>query len=64
MGTFAVGKLESGQLRKADTLLLMPNKDEVEIAAIYNELEDEVNLAAALLMWWVPSMVSVATAPI
>jgi peptide chain release factor subunit 3 len=45
MGTIAVGKLESGHLRKGDTLLLMPNKDEVEIAAIYNELEDEVNLA-------------------
>jgi hypothetical protein len=25
----------------------MPNKDEVEIAAIYNELEDEVNLAVS-----------------
>jgi peptide chain release factor subunit 3 len=47
MGTIAVGKLESGHLRKGDTLLLMPNKDEVEIAAIYNELEDEVNLAVS-----------------
>jgi peptide chain release factor subunit 3 len=47
MGTIAVGKLESGHLRKGDTVLLMPNKDEVEIAAIYNELEDEVNLAVS-----------------
>ena len=47
MGTIAVGNLESDHLRKGDTLLLMPNKDEVEIAAIYNELEDEVNLAVS-----------------
>jgi peptide chain release factor subunit 3 len=47
MGTIAVGKLESGHLRKGDMLLLMPNKDEVEVAAIYNELEDEVNVAVS-----------------
>ena len=47
MGTIAVGKLESGHIRKGDTLLLMPNRDEVEVAAIYNELEDEVNLAVS-----------------
>jgi len=45
MGTIAVGKLESGHVRKGDSLLLMPNKDEVEIAAIYNELEEEVHVA-------------------
>jgi len=45
MGTIAVGKLESGHIRKGDTLLLMPNKDEIEIAAIYNELEEEVQIA-------------------
>jgi len=45
MGTIAVGKLESGHIRKGDTLLLMPNKDEIEIAAIYNELEEEVHIA-------------------
>jgi peptide chain release factor subunit 3 len=45
MGTVAVGKVESGHVRKGDTLLLMPNRDEVEIAAIYNELEEEVPVA-------------------
>lgn len=45
MGTIVVGKIESGHLRKGDTLLLMPNKDEVEVAAIYNEMEDEVQAA-------------------
>ncbi|KAI9449881.1 eukaryotic polypeptide chain release factor 3 [Russula earlei] len=47
MGTIAVGKLESGHIRKGDTLLLMPNRDEIEIAAIYNELEDEVSVAVS-----------------
>jgi translation elongation factor EF-1alpha len=45
MGTIAVGKLESGHIRKGDTLLLMPNKDEIEIAAMYNEMEEEVQIA-------------------
>ncbi|KAH9970460.1 P-loop containing nucleoside triphosphate hydrolase protein [Russula compacta] len=47
MGTVAVGKLESGHIRKGDTLLLMPNKDEVEVAAMYNELEEEVQVAVS-----------------
>ncbi|KNZ79831.1 Eukaryotic peptide chain release factor GTP-binding subunit [Termitomyces sp. J132] len=42
MGTIIVGKVESGLLRRGDHLLLMPNKDEVEVAAIYNEIEAEV----------------------
>ena len=45
MGTIVVGKIESGHLRKGDTLTLMPNKDSVEVAAIYNEIEEEVNVA-------------------
>ncbi|QRV90969.1 Elongation factor Tu GTP binding domain [Ceratobasidium sp. AG-Ba] len=45
MGTIVVGKLESGRLYKNDTLLLMPNKTSVEIAAIYNEMEEEINFA-------------------
>lgn len=47
MGTIAVGKLESGHVRKGETLLLMPNKDEVEVAAIYNEMEEEVQIAVS-----------------
>ncbi|KAG6821253.1 translation termination factor GTPase eRF3 [Arthromyces matolae] len=42
MGTVVVGKVESGHLRKGDQLILMPNKDSVEVTAIYNEMEDEV----------------------
>ncbi|KAJ7179133.1 eukaryotic polypeptide chain release factor 3 [Mycena filopes] len=45
MGTIVVGKVESGHMRKGDTLILMPNKDTVEVAAIYNEMEEEVNSA-------------------
>ena len=45
MGTIIVGKVESGLLRKGDILLLMPNKQEVEVSAIYNEMEDKVNQA-------------------
>jgi len=47
MGTIAVGKVESGHIRKGDTLLLMPNRDEVEVAAIYNEMEEEGAIAVS-----------------
>jgi peptide chain release factor subunit 3 len=42
MGTIVVGKIESGLLKKGDTLTLMPNKDTVEVSAVYNEMEDEI----------------------
>ncbi|KAG5646619.1 translation termination factor GTPase eRF3 [Asterophora parasitica] len=42
MGTIIVGKVESGLIKKNDHLILMPNRDEVEVSAIYNELEVEV----------------------
>ncbi|KAF8192437.1 eukaryotic polypeptide chain release factor 3 [Pholiota molesta] len=45
MGTVVVGKIESGHIRKGDALILMPNKTPVEVAAIYTELEEEVNRA-------------------
>lgn len=45
MGTIVVGKIESGVLHKGDTLLLMPNKVEVEVAAIHDEMEEEVDQA-------------------
>ena len=45
MGTVIVGKVESGHLRKGDALLLMPNRESVEVSAIYNEVEEEVNQA-------------------
>ncbi|KAG9128316.1 translation termination factor GTPase eRF3 [Ceratobasidium sp. 392] len=45
MGTIVVGKLESGRIYKNDALLLMPNKTSVEVAAINNEMEEEVDYA-------------------
>ncbi|KAG9219330.1 hypothetical protein CCMSSC00406_0001740 [Pleurotus cornucopiae] len=45
MGTIVVGKIESGHIRKGDNLVLMPNREPVEIAAMYNEMEEEVNSA-------------------
>ncbi|KAF9481964.1 eukaryotic polypeptide chain release factor 3 [Pholiota conissans] len=45
MGTVVVGKIESGHIRKGDSLILMPNKVPVEVAAIYTELEEEVSRA-------------------
>ncbi|CDO71362.1 hypothetical protein BN946_scf184908.g120 [Trametes cinnabarina] len=45
MGTVIVGKVESGHIRKGDTLLLMPNKNLIEVTAIYNEMEEEVDTA-------------------
>ncbi|KAJ3561227.1 hypothetical protein NP233_g10321 [Leucocoprinus birnbaumii] len=43
MGTIVVGKIESGHIRKGDSLLLMPNRDSVEVTALYNEMEEEVD---------------------
>lgn len=45
LGTVVVGKIESGHIQKGQTLTLMPNRVEVDISAIYNEMEDEVNSA-------------------
>ncbi|ORY74782.1 P-loop containing nucleoside triphosphate hydrolase protein [Leucosporidium creatinivorum] len=45
MGTVIVGKVESGTLRKGQNLVLMPNKTPVSVAAIHNEMEDEIPLA-------------------
>ncbi|KAK0206794.1 eukaryotic polypeptide chain release factor 3 [Desarmillaria ectypa] len=45
LGTVVVGKVESGHIQKGDNLTLMPNKDVVEVSAIYNEMEEEVNSA-------------------
>ena len=39
MGTVVVGKIESGFMRKGDTLLLMPNKNEVEVSVPTTETD-------------------------
>ncbi|GMK55522.1 hypothetical protein CspeluHIS016_0205780 [Cutaneotrichosporon spelunceum] len=45
LGTMVMGKIESGRVRKGDGLLLMPNKRSVEVAAIYTETGDELDVA-------------------
>ncbi|CAG8577454.1 5578_t:CDS:10, partial [Dentiscutata heterogama] len=44
MGTIVVGKIESGTVKKGHSVLIMPNKRTVEVSAIYNETEEEVNV--------------------
>ena len=42
LGTVIEGKIEAGVIRKGTTYTLMPNRDEVTIAALYGETEDEI----------------------
>lgn len=42
MGTVIEGKIEAGVIRKGTTYMMMPNKDEVTIAALYGETEEEI----------------------
>jgi peptide chain release factor subunit 3 len=45
MGTIVEGKIESGVIKKGMSLVMMPNKNSVEVAALYGETEDEVPAA-------------------
>jgi peptide chain release factor subunit 3 len=45
MGTMIEGKIEAGVCQKSMSLIMMPNKDKVEIAALYGETEDEIPIA-------------------
>jgi len=47
MGTYVVGKLESGRMKKGDSLVLMPNKTSVEVLAIFSEVDEEVTAAVS-----------------
>ncbi|KAI0467544.1 hypothetical protein F4859DRAFT_506701 [Xylaria cf. heliscus] len=44
MGTMVEGKIEAGVCRKGMSLIMMPNKEKIEIAALYGETEDEINI--------------------
>ncbi|KAI9248619.1 P-loop containing nucleoside triphosphate hydrolase protein, partial [Sporodiniella umbellata] len=46
MGTIVVGKIESGHVKKGAQLVIMPNKQSVEVTGIYSETEEEVEHAA------------------
>ncbi|KAK1759667.1 P-loop containing nucleoside triphosphate hydrolase protein [Echria macrotheca] len=45
MGTMIEGKIEAGVVKKGMTLTMMPNKQSVDISAVYGETEDEVPIA-------------------
>ena len=45
MGTYVVGKLESGRVKKGDNLILMPNRTPVEAVGIFSEQDEEVPAA-------------------
>ncbi|CAG8554008.1 7267_t:CDS:10 [Ambispora leptoticha] len=44
MGTVVVGKVESGKVRKGQMVLIMPNRRNVEVSAVYNEVEEEIKV--------------------
>ncbi|CAK7221931.1 translation termination factor GTPase eRF3 [Sporothrix curviconia] len=45
MGTVVEGKIEAGVVKKGMTLTMMPNKNQVDITAVYGETEDEMSIA-------------------
>lgn len=45
MGTIVEGKIESGHVKKGGSLIMMPNKAPVEVVGIYNETEQECDVA-------------------
>lgn len=45
MGTMVEGKIEAGVIKKGMSIVMMPNKEKVEIAALYGEQEDEIPAA-------------------
>ena len=42
MGTVVEGKIEAGVVKKDMKLIMMPNKQTVDVAALYGETEEEV----------------------
>ncbi|KAJ9151218.1 Eukaryotic peptide chain release factor GTP-binding subunit [Pleurostoma richardsiae] len=45
MGTMIEGKVEAGVIKKGMSLIMMPNKHQVDVTAVYGEQEDEVSIA-------------------
>ncbi|MCJ1305098.1 translation termination factor GTPase eRF3 [Hypocenomyce scalaris] len=45
MGTIIEGKIEAGAIKKGGTYIMMPNRDEITVAALYGETEDEIQRA-------------------
>ncbi|ROW13524.1 hypothetical protein VPNG_04385 [Cytospora leucostoma] len=45
MGTMVEGRVEAGVVKKGMKLTMMPNKAQIDIAAVYGEQEDEIAIA-------------------
>ncbi|KIW73805.1 hypothetical protein PV04_01895 [Phialophora macrospora] len=45
MGTMVEGRIEAGVVQKTSSLIMMPNREEIGIAALYGETEDEIPYA-------------------
>lgn len=45
MGTMIEGKIEAGVIKKGMSVTMMPNKQSIEISAVYGETEDEIPIA-------------------
>jgi len=45
MGTMIEGRIESGVIKKGQSYIMMPNREEVAVAALYGETEDEIAVA-------------------
>ncbi len=42
MGTMIEGKIEAGVMKKGASYIMMPNRDDVSVAALYGESEEEI----------------------
>ncbi|KAJ5051829.1 uncharacterized protein L3040_001600 [Drepanopeziza brunnea f. sp. 'multigermtubi'] len=45
MGTLVEGKIEAGVVKKNMSLMMMPNREKVEVTALYGETEEEITIA-------------------
>lgn len=45
MGTIIEGRIESGVIKKGSNYIMMPNREDISVAALYGETEEEIQLA-------------------
>lgn len=46
MGTVVEGRIEAGVIKKDMTLIMMPNREEVVVSALFGETEEEISVAS------------------
>ncbi|KAF7511250.1 translation termination factor GTPase eRF3 [Endocarpon pusillum] len=45
MGTIIEGRIESGVIKKGSNYIMMPNREDISVAALYGETEEEIQIA-------------------